>query len=288
MTAVNIENLPSVKKFKEALVKEIPFIPNNNDSKKFLLGLELGSLIHIHDSWKQRMIIPQPRQVTTPNYVRNDQLYIGNIKKIRLLINQLQNGRDINLYLSHKIRVGSFDVDDFKNTRTFEASRDRMLVCKGLYHFHLAEYPQRTDEVLIGSVGNDFVEFLGIFTHEIFEERNQSNSKIHDKYEKSINNYVKHKFPQGGFFIGNLQNTAGSSISSSFNQIDKIRTIMRIELHSGGIEAFTRHMYSILHSRNPHKVKPEWVIEHRSLKIYDRANKVSFDSNDLRLQFESR
>ncbi len=284
--AVDIENLSSVKKLKKALVKEIPFVPNNSDSKNFLLGLELGQLIHIHDSWKQRMILPQPRRVHAAGYVRNDLLYIENKELIRHLRKQIEAGEDVNLYLSDAIRKASFKVENFRNTGTFNGSRDRMLVCEGFYHFHLAAYPQRTDEILIGIVRDDFVDFLGIFTHEIFKDINQSNSEMHNKYEKSINEYVQRKFPEGGVFIGGvgggLQNMAGSSTSSSFNQIDKIRSITWIEVYCGGIEAFTRKLYCDLHSRNPQKVNPEWVIEHRSLIIYDRANKVKFDSNELR------
>lgn len=237
------------------------------------------------------MVAPQPRKVTALGHVKNDPLYIRNIEKIRHLRKKLEAGENINLFLSNKIRQGCFDVEDFKKTRTFNASRDRMLVCEGFYHFHLAEHPHRTDEVLIGIVDNDYVEFIGIFTHEIFESSNQSNTAMHQKYEASINAYVEHKFPQGSLIIGGvgggMQNMAGSSISSSFNQIDKIKTIRRIELDCGGIVAFTRNLYSILHSRSPRNIKPEWIIDHRFLKIYDRANKVTFDSNSLRLHCAS-
>lgn len=237
------------------------------------------------------MVIPQPRKVTALGYVKNDPLYIRNIEKIRHLRSRLEAGEDVNLFLSDKIRRGSFDVEDFRKTQAFNRSRDQILVCEGFHHFHLAPSPQRTDEVLIGLVGSDFVEFLGIFDHEIFKDRNQSNAKMHEKYDQSLSMYVKRNFSQGSFFTGGvaggLQNGAGSSIASTFNQIDKIKTIQRIELVCGGIEAFTRNLYFVLHSRRPQNVKPEWLIDHRSLKIYDRANKVIFDSDNLRLRCSS-
>ena len=158
-----INNISSIKNLKEFLVKEIPFYPNNGESKTFLLKIDIGTLINIHDSWQERTITPIPRKIIIPEHIKQDPLYNNNESKINKLTKMIENGLDISDYQSRKVKENTFDVDDFKKTRSFINYRDKMMICEGVYHLHLKPYPDRTNEVILAQINDDSFYVMGCF-----------------------------------------------------------------------------------------------------------------------------
>ena len=283
-SARDLNALQSIERFKADLAGEIPFTPNNRESKLFLMKLDIGDLIHVYDFWRHRFIMPSPRKTFTPNYVRNkDELYIKNKEAIKAVLKKIENGEDISAYLSRKVHEQSFDVDDFKATRNFLESRDQLLVCEGFYHLHLEPYPKRTDEIIVGQATVDAFEVVGIFSHKIFESENSEAER--KRFDKAINKYLARKMTNGGCYIGGagggMQNAAGSSIVSSFNQINIFKILYNVEFTKGGIDQHARNLYKILHNRTPKNVKAIWKMNHRNIEIFDRVNKVTFEEKHL-------
>lgn len=273
-----INDIKSIIKLKEDLVLEIPFYPNNRNSKEFLQSIDIGTLINIHDSWLERKILPIPRKVTIPNYVRNDSLYIKNKSKLKKLVKMIEDGSDISDYQSRKVKENTFNVDDFKQTKTFIKSRDQLLICEGIFHIHLEAYPNRTDEVVLARIDNDIFYFIGVFTHKIFDSNGNDE---HKKYDDAIQKYLASIVPSGGAVFMGIQNLAGSSIASTFNQTSIIKILTLVENYQGGISPYTQILYKKIHDRTPMKVSPVWRINQRNIEIYERKNRIVFNSEEI-------
>jgi len=164
----DLNNNPSIVRLKNTLVSEIPYVPKSAEAKNFLLGHDIGDLLHIYHFWRQRFLYPVARRYHAPSSVRNDPLYIRNKEKINLLRRKIEAGEDVSSYLSRRAHKQALDVDGYQESKSFNSSRDQMLICEGFYHLHLAPLPYRTDEVLVAQVNSEVFEIVGIFTHELF------------------------------------------------------------------------------------------------------------------------
>lgn len=270
---------PSVVRLKNQLVSEIPYVPQSEEAKQFLLNHDIGDLLHIYHFWRQRFFLPVPRRYHAPSSVRNEPLYLHHKAKIDQLRRKIEAGEDVSAYLSRRAHTKALDVNSYRESRSFNSSRDLLLVCEGFYHLHLAPLPERTDEIIVAKVESGLFEVIGLFTHELFLD--DSLNPTYSKYNEAINSYLARKMPSGGFFIGGagggMQNLAGSSVASSLWQIHCRKVLMRVEAFPDGIDGFTIKLYDSLFGRKPHFVNPVWfVADNGRLLIRDRKNKHEF------------
>lgn len=285
MTDLNKET--SIIRFKKQLVLELPYAPDCKESKEYLLSLDICEIVHIYDFWQQRLIHPQPRKVVVSSKIRNSPLYLRNRERIKIILDRVSNGLDIKKYLSHKAHNATFEVEKFKKDRSFNSFRDQLLICEGFHHLHLEELPNRTDEVLIAHVTSNTFEIVQIASHDLFER----DAETLAGYEKHINEFLLSKNPNGVFYVGGagggMQNLAGSSIESSFNQIHVTKALKNVEITNGGIEKYVKHLYRKIHNRTPQYVNPEWRMRGREIYIYDKKNKEQFEYDNLLYRFSS-
>lgn len=275
----DLNKKPSVVRLKDQLVSEIPYVPQSAEAKQFLLEHDIGDLLHIYHFWRQRFLLPVPRQYHAPSGIRNDPLYLRHKTKIDQLRRKIEVGEDVSAYLSRRAHIRALDVNSYRESRSFNSSRDLLLVCEGFYHLHLAPLPERTDEILVAKVEADFFEVIGLFTHELFLD--DTLNPTYTKYNEAVNSYLTRKMPSGGFFVGGagggMQNLAGSSITSSFWQIHCRSVLMLVESSPDGIGGFTIKLYDSLFGRKLSYVKPVWcVADNGRLLIRDRKNKHDF------------
>lgn len=269
----------SIVNLKERLVSTIPYVPKNAESKEFLLSRDIGDLLHIHHFWRQRFLQPGKRTFRVPSNVRNDPLYVQHKSKIERLKRKIEAGEDVSAYLSSRAHERALDVTGFRENRSFNSSRDHLLVCEGFYHLHLAPLPARTDEILVALVTPDLFEVVGLFTHDLFIEDKLNANYV--KYDQAIDAFLTRKFPSGGIFIGGpgggMQNLAGSSVKSTLWQIQCYKILRMVESHSKGLEGFTINLYREIFNRQTSFVKAKWeVAEDGLLFIRDRKNKHDF------------
>jgi len=282
----NLNTITSIIKLKNKLISEIPFTPNNKDSKIYLSSLDIGFLIHIYDFWQQRLIYPAPRETVVSSKVRNSLLYVRHRAKINGILKKVRCGVDIAPYLSNSAHSGTFDVEEFKRTGDFNSFRDQILVCEGFHHLHLEQLPKRTDEVLIAHVTDRIFEVVQVAKHNLFENSHEATME----YEKCIDQFLASKIPEGGYYIGGagggMQNLAGSSMQSTHNQIYARKILHHVEIKCGGIEAYSKQLFRYLDGRDTQYVKPEWRMIQRELTLYEKKNQRCFSSQDLLYNFD--
>ncbi|MDT0140220.1 hypothetical protein [Acidovorax sp. PRC11] len=271
---------PSIVRLKNTLVGKIPYTPNSAESKIFLLGHDIGDLLHIYHFWRQRFLHPVVRRYHAPRSVRNDPLYVCNKAKINALRHKIEVGEDLSAYLSRRAHNNALDIRGYRESKSFNSSRDQMLICEGFYHLHLAPLPDRTNEVLVARVDVEVFEVVGVFTHELFLN-DQVNLK-YTKYNQAVDRYLARRMPEGGFYVGGagggLQNLAGSSFTTTMWQIHCRKILQLVEAWPDGIDGFTIKLYDLLFSgRKLRYVDPIWlVVDDGRLLIRDRKNKHDF------------
>ena len=278
---IDINNIKSIIKFKRQLISELPYAPNNKESDNYLLSLDIGDIVHIYDFWQQKLIHSQPRKTVVSGKVRNSHFYINNKEKIKALLSRINNGLDVNGYLSHKAHNAVFEVEKFKQNRSFNSFRDQILICEGFHHLHLEEFPKRTNEVLIAHVTSNTFEVVQVANHDLFE----NNAAAFAEYNKHIDDFLLSKNPNGGVFIGGagggMQNLAGSSIYSTFKQIHIRKILQNVEIANGGIENYVKNIYLNIHNRTLQYIDPEWRMLGNEIVIYDKKNKNEFEGANL-------
>lgn len=279
MPARDFESNPSVKALMEDLVREIPYAPYTPKACEVMRSLDLSMLLHIFHMWRQRFIMPQPRTFVVPKSVSNDPLYVKNKDAIAVIREKVERGDDLTPYLSMQIDTSAFNPEKFAEDGSFKGTRDEMLITDGFHHMHLVEKPARSNEILIVWDTGSSLEVLGVVTHSIFDD--VSLVRTDTRYRRIVDDFLSRQYPDGGFMIGGpgggMQNTAASSAFSSMFQIKVYRYIREVECFDGGIEGFTRDLFSRLLQRNPQFVKPKWLLDKdKGLGIYDRRNKVHF------------
>lgn len=269
----------SIVRLKEQLITAIPYVPTSGDAKQFLLSHDIGDLLHIYHFWRQRFLQPVARRYHAPSSVRNDPLYVRHKARIDQLKRRIEVGEDVSAYLSRRAHNRALDINGYRESRTFNSSRDQLLVCEGFYHLHLAPLPERTDEILVALVTPDLFEVVGLFTHDLFTEDGLNAGYV--KYNQAVDAYLARKYPSGGMFLGGpgggMQNAAGSSVTSSFWQIHCRKILWQAEADPGGLDGFTIKLYRDILSRQTRFVDPRWeVADDGRLLIRDRKNKHEF------------
>jgi hypothetical protein len=275
----DLNKKPSIVRLKDKLVREIPYVPKSQEARQFLLGHDIGDLLHIYHFWRQRLLQPEVRRYQAPSSVRNDPLYVGNKNKIDVLRRKIEAGEDVSDYLSSRAHKTALDVDSYRKSRSFNSSRDQMLICEGFYHLHLAPLPERTDEILVAKVEPGLFEVVGLFTHDLFLD--DKINPAYSKYNKAVDSYLSRKMPSGGYFIGGagggMQNLAGSSVASSFWQIHCRKVLQLVEASPNGIAGFVVNLYDQILGRQTRYVDPIWVVaDDGRLLLRDRKNKYDF------------
>jgi len=274
-----LNNKKSIVRLKELLISSIPYVPKCADSKQFLLGHDIGDLLHIYHFWRQRFLQPVARRYHAPSSVRNDPLYVRNKVKINQLRRKIELGEELSVYMSRRAHTRALDIDEYRESRSFVSSRDHLLVCEGFYHLHLAALPERTDEILVALVTPDLFDVVGLFTHDLFSEDSLNLGYV--KYDQAVEAYLARRFPSGGAFLGGagggMQNAAGSSVASTVWQIHCRKILSRVEAYPEGLKAFTIKLYREIFDRQTSFVNPNWAVaEDGRLLIRDRKNKHEF------------
>lgn len=282
---IEINEIKSVIKFKEKLVSELPYVPNDKEAKEYLLSMDIGDIVHIYDFWQQRLIDKQPREVIVSSKVRNSPLYIRNRGKINTILDRVRRGISVHGYLSSLAHNVAFDVGKFKEDRSFNFFRDKILICEGFHHLHLEELPLRTDELLIVYVAPTKFEVVQVAKHSLFE----NNFAALVEFNRHAEDFLYSKNPEGGIFIGGagggMQNLAGSSIYSTLKQVDARVILQNVEVANKGIENYVKLLYLHFHNRHVEYIKPEWQIANREILIYDKKNKIKFERGMLQYRF---
>lgn len=270
--------------FKNKLIKELPFFPNNNETLKDLKSQGLNEILIHYLHWKSRIIPARPRAVMLSASITADKRWKFLKSEVKLFLDKIRIGEDVTPYISSRVR--SHGYTPRSRIRNGEASswddKDQLLNTKGFHHFHLDMRVQnsglsnRTADVLFARVSRDKFLALGIFDHSVFEpstgdlmtSERERMWRLHEQHEQfgmipgTI--YMSNPIATSGHPIHIV--TMGDYYASLIREIDT-KLVDRVYVNS---------IYEQASITPPAKFEFEWRLDGLDLIAFDKKTSISF------------
>ena len=280
-----MEESRSTKKFKENLIRELPFYPNNKETMDELKSQRLSEVLIHYLHWKSRIVPPRPRQVYVAQEAKTDKKWKSNEVGLSKLLKMVSLGQDIYPYHSrraHKkgytpisrIRCGEVDSWDDK---------DQLLNTRGFHHFHLnmkiqcSGLSERTDEVLFAFVTRDKFHAVGIFDHRVFEPPDSSGNgnKERERMWHLHERYTTEGMEPGTLFVSNPIMSSGHPMHLRLQADRYVEIVEHNDPHLDN-RKFVNEIYKQVEIPCPAKYNLEWYMDSLDLCIYDKRNDIGF------------
>ncbi len=207
------------------MIEEIPFFPNNRGTKQNLSDQALLPVLLHYLSWKCRTIPQRPRKTYVEKYALDDKRMSGLESRINNLLSEVEAGNDLTLYLSSKVNCEGYTP--YQNTNGDKwADKDFLLNTTGFHHFHLAKYPNRTNEVVFARVTREAFHIIAIFDHSVFDSvaTNNDLSQERSRLLELHSEYSSRGLPPGTVYASSILVTSGHplhvvDLASIYNEV---------------------------------------------------------------------
>ncbi len=160
-----------LKQFRTELIDALDV---DQATRERLDELELWELLLHYLSWRDRVVVPRPRQIEVQDGFWSSSLSQKFSSQISLLLGEIEKGADIRPYLSDKIEKFSLpEPHPKKPNATDWRGRDFVLSVYDLHHLHLGERQannqvKRSDHLLFIGFGRDVARLICVDTHAAF------------------------------------------------------------------------------------------------------------------------
>lgn len=281
-----MEETKRIKKLRAALIKELPFFPNDKATLSELEGQSLNGVLIHYLHWKTRIVPPRQRKVQIAPEVTSDKrwkyLKIG----INGLLDKVRNGEDIYPYHSQKAhkngytpaqRVRDGEVDSWED-------KDQLLNTKGFHHFHLnmnvqsTGLSERTDDVLFAFVSRDNFHAIGIFDHDVFEPVDNSRNMTSERERmwRLHEQYAILGMEPETVYMSNPITTSGHPLYL-IRMADYYAQIIREYDLKLDDRLFVNSLYDQGKLSHPNKYNFEWRMDALDLGVFDKKTNVLFN-----------
>lgn len=284
-----MEESNSIKKFKDQLIKELPFFPNDKSTLIELQSKSLNGVLIAYLHWKTRIVPPRPRKIQISPEVTADPRWKSLKSGINSLLEKVSNGEDI--YPYHSLRAhkeGYTPVKKIENENfDFWKDKDQLLNTKGFHHFHLnmeiqsTGLSKRTDDVLFALVSRDTFRAIGIFSHNVFESLDNSGNITNERKRiwKLHEKYVIHSMAFESAYISNPIMISGHPIyliqmCNDYAEIIKENDPKLVD------RLFINSLFEEANLPYPEKYKLEWKMDNLDLLLFDKRNNVEFSLHE--------
>lgn len=277
----------SIRKFSNSLIKNLPFSPNNNETKAYLESLDLIDLLIHYLHWQTRLVPDRVREVKVLTSLTSDKKYKEFTSELNFLFSRVSNGESVIPFLSERAhRYGYMRINMKGRQKPSQREDfDLLLNLRGLYHFHLSKtiksngISDRSDYVLLAYVDRTNFKALGIFNHDVFNSE-VVNGKVNAEREKMYrisNTFERHGLPEGVGVLSQPRVVMGSGhpmyVIMLANHYDRL--INDIDKRIGD-RAFVNGLYEEARIPPPSKYNLEWVLIGLDLCLFDKKSKIYF------------
>ncbi|WP_163391582.1 hypothetical protein [Enterovibrio norvegicus] len=272
-------------KFKNELIKKLPFFPDDTSTLKALESQSLSEVMFHYLHWSTRQVPSRIRRVHIYPEVTSDKRYKYLKSGIKQLLKKVKNGEDLSPYLSKRAhkkgytpseRIINGEVDSWED-------KDQILNTKGFHHFHLDMTVQstglskRTNEVLFAKVTRDSFHAVAIFDHSVFESGDER-SGLPDERERMMK--IHEKYTTFGMTPGTVYMAPPITCSGHPLELRRMsdRYMRLIQDIDPKLEerSFINDIYQQGRMAPPSKYKLNWNLEDLDLAIFDTRNNVHF------------
>jgi hypothetical protein len=267
---------PRVARLHRALVKAIPRIPNDRASRDAVQQKSLASLLIDYFSWRGRSVGARPRTVEIDPAATSSPLWMRHRLGIEAFLEKVRRGHDLTPHLSLKAHADGYAPAASIDPAARWDDKDFVLNASNLHHFHVGTSTEnrghiaRTDEILFAEVTRDQLRILGLFDHEAFTFGTAEHLRFLAAQERA-----RPKAPPDVALIGTLLATSGHPVHVVNYAAHCARRIRDIDPLLDGRETLD-DLYREAGQAPPDRTRPEWVLAHLDLVLFDRANNRAF------------
>ncbi len=281
-----MEESNRIKRFKNRLIKELPYFPNDREVLNELESQGLNDILIHYLHWKTRIVPPRSRKIQLAPEVTSDKRYRSLKAGIDGLFDKIRNAEDI--YPYHSQRAHNKGYTPTQRMRDGEVGswedKDQVLNTKGFHHFHLDMEVQntglskRTNEVLFAHVTRDKFYAIGIFDHSVFEpsdgngNMNAERSRMWELHKK----HITFGMEPGEAYISSPIASSGHPIQLVIMS-DHYANMIRDYDPKLDDRNFVNDLYGQAKLSPPNKFKFEWHVDALDIGMFDKKTGVFFN-----------
>ncbi len=274
----------SIKRFKDDLVKTLPFFPNNKETKEELLSQSVGSILFHYVHWALRFIPDRKRKIKINPHLTGDSRWASFKPDIEALFKKVRAGDDLTPHLSSlvhskgytpKDRISSGEADQWDD-------KDFLLNAMGFHHLHLGEGAGgRSDEVIFIRVTRDELHAIAIFDHSVFYSNESDEDEMtpeRTRLWKIYDEITTSGMAPGTVYLSNSITTSGHPlhIHTICNQYTHILNEIDSKIED---RDFLTDIYESTSTPSPKNNKLRWCLNDLDLGLMDK------DSNFFVLRY---
>ncbi|WP_086874017.1 hypothetical protein [Kosakonia pseudosacchari] len=194
------------------MIKELPKVPNTPLAIAELEKMPTRVIISSYITWKIRTIPVKKRIVKFfPGGIDLD-VFIRKYPEIKVFLNKVINGDDLNPYLSEQVRTHGIVLPG-ASPKSEGKDIDSLVLREGLYHFHFGpknnKNPKgRSNYLIFADVSKDTFTIVSIAPHSVFDHSSEDSLKFFEIRRM----YLEKDIPSGQSYMLNPVTCSGHTI----------------------------------------------------------------------------
>ncbi|HEY0208311.1 hypothetical protein [Acerihabitans sp.] len=269
----------SIKRFRQVMIKELPKVPNTPIASKELEKMPTRLIISKYITWKIRTIPVKKRTIETYPMGMDLNVFIKMYPDIKVFLNKVIKGEDLNLYLSEQVRTHGAVLPG-ASLKSKGKDIDSLVLREGLYHFHFAprdnKNPKgRSNFLIFSDVSKDTFTIVAIAPHRVFDNSNEDAHRFFEIRRR----YLERDIPAGQPYMLNPVMTSGHTLEIFAYAIHCEDTINSLDpkLNSGDFisQLYADGKLQLPSLEQPKKTELIWFFNDLNLGILEK-NKGHF------------
>ena len=263
---------PRIRKFRKALIKSIPRVPNDRASLVHMEQKRLSELLIDYVSWAARYVGARPRRVIIDPATQADPRW--RLPEVIAFLSKVEQGEDLTPHLSIKPHTQGYALAARQPGATSDerwSDKDFLLHAMNYHHFHLdaagptGGHGQGPGELIFAEVTREEFTAVAIFGHGVFLPSSNERDRLWALHQQ----VVSRSMAPGTAYIAGAIATSGHTLQS-VRYADHCSYLVREIEPKLDDPDFMRSLYA--HPKDaPRQSKPEWFFHHLDLAIFDKA-----------------
>ena len=271
---------PRVRRFRLALVRAIPRVPNDRAALQHMEQKHLGDVLIDYVNWRSRFVGVRPRRVEIEPVATVDPRWQNMSTVVAHFLEKVRRGDDLTPHLSLAPHTHGYSVaaraPRAKNADKW-SDKDFLLNTLGYHHFHLGigiepgGYATRTDEVIFARVTREEFKVIAIFGHPVFDLDSEERRRLWELH----NEIAFRGVAPGQFVIGAAIATSGHAVHVVRYAQHCLRCICAIDPQMNDSET-VKGWFGNAALMAPKKPKLEWMFMHLDFGFTEKTTRTGF------------
>jgi len=266
---------PRARRFRLELVKEIPKLPNNRETKRILEAKSLAELLIDYVNWRARFIGVRPRKVVLDPEIVLDAKWAEHAESIAALFKKVERGDDLTPHLSLEPHSkGYAHRAELQGTTSDDKWSDKDFLLHGMnyHHFHLGQvfegcgHVQRTNNVLFAEVSREEFVVVGIFDHSVFVPRANERERLWELHDRIA---IRGK-PAGSIIVSAAIATSGHTVHCVRYAAHCARLVQHCDSMLDD-RNFVESMFAQASIEAPSKARFVWGFNHLDIGVVEKS-----------------